>query len=658
MNWRTYTTADGLASDYVYSMLEDRAGNLWFGTHGGGVSRYDGVSWRTYTATDGLASIDVTSILEDRAGNLWFGTYGGGVSRYDGVSWRTYTATDGLASIDVTSILEDRSGNLWFGGNLGVTHYDGVSWCTYTTVDGLAVDYVTFILEDHRGNLWFGAGGGGAIRHEPDRVSPQTVLLARPLTLSTSAAQIITFAAVFGKNEGVKFSYCLDGSPWSAWSPDNSWLGTSLSDGQHVFMVRARDIIGNVDQTAAVCTFEIDATPPMPLITLPASGQALRDSVAIRGTAADLRFKAYRAEMRPVGTGSWGSLIESSSPVIEGVLCGWNTTSLSDGNYELRLSVTDTLGLTGAALVRVIIDNHAPWAYETVPATVSTTKGGDVYTTDGEVHLYFPPHAFGQDVGVTIVELADSDVPDTLADGARRVFAGYEISWGGATLEKPATLELSYADAGSSRLVSSSGNWQRPHAVSFNGNSQTSLRVLSSGDSEPSLTGSSNSDSQRLAADVQSLPTDGTLALYVFGADSTWRRLGGTVDASAKRISSPLTEPGRYAVFTEAAGVPGASTLSSLSLTPRVFSPRGTFANSEVAISFTLGRPGSVTVKVYNRAGRLVREVISGEYMGAGANLVRWDGRDIDANIVGDGLYLVAVEALGQKQVKTLAVVR
>ena len=58
------------------------------------------------------------------------------------------------------------------------------------------------------------------------------------------------------------------------------------------------------------------------------------------------------------------------------------------------------------------------------------------------------------------------------------------------------------------------------------------------------------------------------------------------------------------------------------------------------------------------RAGRLVREVISGEYMGAGANLVRWDGRDGDASIVGEDLYLVVVEALGRREVKTVSVVR
>ena len=66
---------------------EDKTGNLWFGTQGGGVSRYDGKSFTTFSTTQGLANNWVNNIVEDKAGNLWFGTLGGGVSRYDGKSF-------------------------------------------------------------------------------------------------------------------------------------------------------------------------------------------------------------------------------------------------------------------------------------------------------------------------------------------------------------------------------------------------------------------------------------------------------------------------------------------------------------------------------------------------------------------------------------------
>jgi hypothetical protein len=419
-----------------------------------------------------------------------------------------------------------------------------------------------------------------------------------------------------------------------------------LADGEHVFEVKARDKIGNVDPTPAICGFEIDGTPPTPIITAPASGQAVRDSVVIRGTAADLRFKRYCIDIRPLGFAAWDSVTGSSSPATDGTLGTWNTLPLVDGNYEMRLSVTDTLGLTGTALVRVIVDNHAPWADQTSPATANAATGGDIYTTNEEVHLYFPPHAFARDTEVTITALAKSEVPDTLADGARRVFAGHEISWGGAVLEKAATLEMSYASPEMSLTASQCGDIQRSSKVSDEGEASPAPVTSWTGDIETSM------------SEGHSPQVDGTLALCVFGSDSTWQRLGGTVDTSAKRVSAPITGPGLFAVFADQAGVSGPGMLWALSVTPRVFSPGGRFANEEVAVGFTLGRPGPVTVKVYNRAGRLVREVASGQPMNAGANLVRWDGRDLDTNLVQGGLYLVVVEALGQKQTKTLAVAR
>jgi hypothetical protein len=53
-----------------------------------------------------------------------------------------------------------------------------------------------------------------------------------------------------------------------------------------------------------------------------------------------------------------------------------------------------------------------------------------------------------------------------------------------------------------------------------------------------------------------------------------------------------------------------------------------------------------------------MREVVAGETLLPGANLVRWDGRDRDGGVVEDGLYMVTVEALGQTRRNALAVVR
>jgi len=76
-HFMTYTTTDGLALDKIACSYMDRAGHLWFGTWGGGVSRCDGTSFTTYTTAQGLAGSFVFSIAEDQAGHLWVGTDGG-----------------------------------------------------------------------------------------------------------------------------------------------------------------------------------------------------------------------------------------------------------------------------------------------------------------------------------------------------------------------------------------------------------------------------------------------------------------------------------------------------------------------------------------------------------------------------------------------------
>jgi ligand-binding sensor domain-containing protein len=604
VNWTTYTTADGLVANMVRAITEDSSGNLWFGTENG-VSRYDGVEWTTYTINDGLAANCVYVIAEDSSGNLWFGTSRGGVSRYDGVGWTTYTTEDGLADNDVLAIIEDSSGHLWFGTvESGVSCYNGVSWITYTTADGLAANCVPAVLEIGSGGLWFATVGGGVSAHEPDRVAPQTVIWPKPALLTTSRTVTIVFTAAFGESWGVRFSHSFDGSTWSEWTSANSWVASALSDGYHTFEVTARDAVGNVDSTPAVFTFEVDASPPVPIVISPVFGGAVRDSIAIQGTAADARFAEYVLDVRIAGSSSWDVLKESGTPVTEGALGGWNTALVPDGDYELRLSVSDTLGLTGTALIRVEVDNESPWAWETSPVMISASSGGDVYSTDNRVHMYFPPHALANDASVSVTPADEGSVPDTLAGGAQSVSAGYEVSWESIELGKLATLRMALMEDGNER------------------------------------------------------PLRSVLALYVLEDGEGWQRLGGTVESDGASISAAIELEGTYAVFSDSGGPAPGGGLSALSFTPRVFSPSGSFANTEVAISFTLGRAGPVTAKVYNRAGRLVDELVSRLQMNAGANVVRWDGRDGDGAEVPDGLYLVAIDALGETQVRTLAVVR
>ncbi len=165
---QNYNTEQGLALSIVACGYSDKFGNLWFGTYGGGVSRYDGKSFTNYTAAQGLAGNLIKTITEDRLGNLWFGTNGSGVSKYDGKSFTNYTTEHGLADNIVKSITEDKKGNLWFCTDNGVSRYNpdianstiGKIFTNYTTAQGLLSNTVSSSFEDKEGNIWFGTSAG------------------------------------------------------------------------------------------------------------------------------------------------------------------------------------------------------------------------------------------------------------------------------------------------------------------------------------------------------------------------------------------------------------------------------------------------------------------------------------------------------------------
>ena len=159
----TYLTSEqGLVNDNIYSITEDKLENLWIGTNGGGVSRFNGSKLRYYTPRQGLARNTVCGITEDSLGKIWLAVREGGVNCYDGKKITNYTSKQGLATDLVYTIYPDRNGNIWFASwEGGVTQFkrkpDGIteSLTTYTTKQGLPHNTIVGITEDSKGNLWF-----------------------------------------------------------------------------------------------------------------------------------------------------------------------------------------------------------------------------------------------------------------------------------------------------------------------------------------------------------------------------------------------------------------------------------------------------------------------------------------------------------------------
>jgi len=169
---KTKLTKTQGANEYqnVHCIIQDKDGNLWFGTTGEGVYRYDGKEFTQFTEKDGLSSNKIWSILEDKLGDIWFGT-DDGVSRYDGniISKIPFTIGVGTAIPQsgknaVWSIFQDKKGTIWFGSDYGMYCYNDKTFSyfldNYTIINdsNLTLKSVQCMFENENGNIWFGSG--------------------------------------------------------------------------------------------------------------------------------------------------------------------------------------------------------------------------------------------------------------------------------------------------------------------------------------------------------------------------------------------------------------------------------------------------------------------------------------------------------------------
>ena len=127
-NFQHLTDKNGLTSNNVTDIMEDRNGNMWIGTYYGGTSVYDGKKYTNFTKDGMITGEETYSYLQDNKGDIWFAAENIGVYRYDGTGFTLYTTDDGLASNGILNIMEDSKGNMWFSSWHGLSIYDGTTF--------------------------------------------------------------------------------------------------------------------------------------------------------------------------------------------------------------------------------------------------------------------------------------------------------------------------------------------------------------------------------------------------------------------------------------------------------------------------------------------------------------------------------------------------
>lgn len=149
-----------------------------------------------------------------------------------------------------------------------------------------------------------------------------------------------------------------------------SWNTTAVADGLYDLRSVTTDAAGNAANSTLVTGRRVDNTAPNALITNP--GSYLRATVTLSGSASDAGsgVVSSRIERRLVGGGAWTTTCTSATAVVS---CGFNTTTVADGDYELRTSSADAAGNIGysTVLTPITIDNTRPTA-----ADIQTINSG------------------------------------------------------------------------------------------------------------------------------------------------------------------------------------------------------------------------------------------------------------------------------------------
>jgi PAS domain S-box-containing protein len=242
---------DGLPEGFITDLHFDKKGRLWLSTAFNGLSRVDDLNAQvlnfvTYKTDNGMASNNVRSIAEDHLGQIYAGT-ARGVDRIspDTDRIKHYSTSDGLAGDFVSSAFCDSDGVLWFG-----------------TPNGLSRLVPQQDRKTVAPTIWLGEL---RIAGESQVVSDLGVAEIANLELAPAQnnLQIDFFGLDFSPNRSLRYQYMLEGGDkdWSVPTELRTVNFSNLSAGSYRFLVRAINADGLTSVKPAVVSFKL--LPPI-----------------------------------------------------------------------------------------------------------------------------------------------------------------------------------------------------------------------------------------------------------------------------------------------------------------------------------------------------------------------------------------------------------
>jgi signal transduction histidine kinase/ligand-binding sensor domain-containing protein len=160
-------------SALIRNVFEDSKGVYWFGTVGQGVVRLQGGAAVTLGKAEGLRSNDVRQVAEDRVGRIWIAT-GSGLALWDGSRFQNYYLDAGLSYPSVRALTVTRNGDLLVGTDGGLDLVRDRRIVPHAVFAKVGKEKIWAIHEDSTGAIWLGTRGGGLSRIKDTVISHVT----------------------------------------------------------------------------------------------------------------------------------------------------------------------------------------------------------------------------------------------------------------------------------------------------------------------------------------------------------------------------------------------------------------------------------------------------------------------------------------------------